>query len=166
MAVHIATLPDLDAVIALRLVLHRLGLASDMETLRAVQVGLPAALERREALPGVPPDPAPTAGTLARATLALLAEDPTSRDAALWAVEEARAEQAERDGLTVVVGALVVIALRTEVLIERHPKKGVTIRFHLKPISDPLLRNVFSQLLGLFSAAPPGQDAPPPELPQ
>ena len=104
-------------------------------------------------------------GGLARATLGYLAEDPRSRDTVAWAMTNA-AEPAERvEPLAAMVGALVYLALRSELLIERDPKKGVTVRFHLKPIEGSHLRDLFSQLVGLFVNAQPGPENTPPNGP-
>ncbi|MFD9516170.1 hypothetical protein [Streptomyces sp. NPDC059979] len=167
MGVYLPKLSDVQALSALRLVAYRLGLPTDMETLRTVQEALPAALPQDE-LPEPPPGPPLSAGEIARAALASLADDPDSGDAVDWAVRQASDERGAREPLMLVVGALVVIALRTEVLIERHPKRGVTVRVHLKPTTGPLMRQVLSQVLGLAAPAQPAQElpqAPPPEAP-
>jgi hypothetical protein len=86
---------------------------------------------------------------VARATLEYLAaQASTTEDARL--IKEALTVAptvARLDPFTIAVGAVVLIALRTEVEAEYTPKKGWHLHFKVKPMSDSALVKVLTLLL-------------------
>jgi hypothetical protein len=60
------------------------------------------------------------------------------------------AAPAQRDPVTLAVGALVLYAFRAEINLHRDPAKGWSFQLRTKPISDTTLGRLLSQLLGVF----------------
>jgi hypothetical protein len=147
---QIAALADGRAITALRLVLERQGQPVDPIDLRDTQDHLEQALHQPGLRQLAEPDPAATPGALARTALNhLAATDQASRDLVAHAITRA-APPAQRDPVTLAVGALVLYAFRAEITLHRDPAQGWTFQLHTKPISDTTLGRLLSQLLGAF----------------
>ena len=146
---QIAALDDGRAITALRLVLERQGQPVDPIDLRDAQDHLEQALHQPGLRQLADPDPAATPGALARTALTHLAADQASSDLIQHAITRA-APPAQRDPVTLAVGALVLYAFRAEITLHRDPAQGWTFQLHTKPISDTTLGRLLSQLLGTF----------------
>jgi hypothetical protein len=150
LASQLADLDDGRAIAALHLVLERQGQPLDPIDLRDTQDHLEQALHQPATRQLAEPDPAATPGALARAALNYLAEqDQASQDLIQHALTRA-APPAQRDPITLAVGALVLYAFRAEIKLHRDPTQGWTFDLHTKPISDTTLGRLLSQLLGAF----------------
>jgi hypothetical protein len=147
---QIAALDDGRAIGALRLVLERQGQPVDPIDLRDTQDHLEQALHQPDLRQLADPDPAATPGALARTALHHLAADQASSDLVQQAITRAASAPAQRDPLTLAVGALVLYAFRAEITLHRDPAQGWTFKLHTKPISDTTLGRLLSQLLGTF----------------
>jgi hypothetical protein len=147
---RIATLPDEQAVTALRLVLQRQGLTVDPHTQQEEQAHLREALAQPEVTDQIQPAAGVTDGDLARTALHHLADtDDTTRGQ----VEHAMtiAPRAERDPLLMFgVGALVLLAFRADIDLGHEPGKGWKFRFRTKGLNDSTIGKLLSQLLGNF----------------
>ena len=147
---RITALPDTQAVAALQLVLERQGLAADPATLRDSQTHLIEALHQPDAHELARPETSATAGALARTALMHLAgTDPETREIVERAISIS-ADSREREPVTLAVGALVLLAFRTDVRLEHDPAKGWTFKLHVKPLSDSAVGKMLSQLLGTY----------------
>jgi hypothetical protein len=147
---QIAALDDGRAITALRLVLERQGQPLDPIDLRDTQDHLEQALHQPGIRQLAQPDPAATPGALARTALNhLAATDQVSNDLVRQAITRA-APPAQRDPITLAVGALVLYAFRAEITLKRDPAQGWTFQLHTKPLSDTALARILSQLLGTF----------------
>jgi hypothetical protein len=146
----IATLDDARAVEVLRLVLDRQGVLTDAAELRRDQQHLTQALPGIQAQGLAEPDPAATAGDLARTALGhLAAANPHGADL----VERAAAIEpapGEREPVTLAVGALVLLAFRTDLQLEHDPGHGWKIKIRTKPLSDSAVGKILSQLIGTY----------------
>ena len=149
LASQIAALDDGGAITALLLVLERQGQPVDPIDLRDTQDHLEQALHQPGLRQLADPDPAATPGALARTALTHLAADQASRNLIQQAITRA-APPAQRDPITLAVGALVLYAFRAEITLHRDPAQGWTFQLHTKPISDTTLGRLLSQLLGTF----------------
>jgi hypothetical protein len=142
-----AGLGDEQAVWALRLVLGRQGVLPDEAELRAAQQHLDQAVADARARGLADPLPA-TSGDLARAALEhLAAQDEGGRDLVARAVA-IEPGPGEREPVTLAVGALVLLAFRTELRLEHQPGKGWKFQLHTKPLSDSAVGKILSQLIG------------------
>ena len=119
----------------------------DPAQLRALQSGLQEALTADTELasyaqPGTAADP----GDLARATLQHLA---ATRPELVPVITRAidLPGYGVRDPVTLTVGALVVLALQTEVKLTRNTQGRWTFTFHKHPMRDSTLGQVISKLL-------------------
>lgn len=146
---QIAALDDGRAITVLRLVLDRQGQPVDPIDLRDAQDHLEQALRQPAVRQLADPDPAATPGVLARTALIHLAADDAGRDLIQQAITRAT-PPAQRDPVTLAVGALVLYAFRAEITLHRDPAQGWTFTLHTKPISDTTLGRLLSQLLGAF----------------
>lgn len=148
---QIAVLDDGRAITALRLVLERQGQPVDPIDLRDAQDHLEQALNQPGVRQLAEPDPNATPGVLARTALEHLAgTDQAAADLVKHAIAHA-AQPAQRDPVTLAVGALVLYAFRAEVTLKRDPAHGWTFQLHTKPISDSTLVRLLGQLLGTFT---------------
>lgn len=147
---RLTTLPDTQAVAALQLVIRRLGLPADPTELRDSQAHLIEALQQPDARELVEPDTSATDGDLARTALIhLAASNPESQDMVDRAVSIVTGSR-EREPVTFAVGALALLAFRTDVRLEHDPVKGWTFKLHVKPLSDSAVGKMLSQLLGTY----------------
>jgi hypothetical protein len=147
---QIADLDEGRAITALRLVLERQGQPLDPIDLRDTQDHLQQALRQPGARQLAQPDPAATPGDLARTALDhLAATGPASQDLIQHAITRA-VPPAQRDPVTLAVGALVLYAFRTQITLRRDPAQGWTFQLQTKPLSDTALARILSQLLGTF----------------
>jgi len=121
----------------------------DPAQLRALESGLREALTTDTTLasyaqPGIA-DP----GDLARATLQYLA---ATRPDLVPIITQAidLPDRGVRDPVTFTVGALVVLALQTEVKLTRNAQGHWTFAFHKHPMRDSALAQVISKLLATY----------------
>jgi hypothetical protein len=56
----------------------------------------------------------------------------------------------EREPVSLAVGALVLLAFRTDLRLEHHPGTGWALKIHTKPLSDSAVGKILSQLLGTY----------------
>ncbi|GIH78488.1 hypothetical protein [Planobispora longispora] len=146
---RVMALSDGDAVAALWLVLEQQGAPLDAAQLRADEARVAEAAGRRDVRAEAVPDEKATPGDVARAALLYLAE--SDADTVARAAEIAATERAERfDPALIGVGALVMIAIRTEFKLERDPEKGWSFKIHHKPMRDSTLGRLISKLIGLY----------------
>jgi hypothetical protein len=146
----IAGLDDNRAVRVLRLVLDRQGSLVDAAELRRDQDHLAEALPGALAEGLADPDPGATAGDLARTALAHLA---ATGQASPELIEQAAAIEpgpGERELLTLAVGALVLLAFRTDLQLEHDPGHGWKIKVRTKPLSDSAVGKILGQLFGTY----------------
>jgi hypothetical protein len=123
---------------------HRLP---DPAGLRALETGLRDATARESGLAGyAQPGTTADAGDLARATLLhLAATRPDLVPVITRAIEDPG--YAARDPVTLTVGALVVLALQTEIKLTRNTQGSWTFTIHKHPTRDSTLGQVISKLL-------------------
>lgn len=146
----IAALDDTRALETLRLVLDRLGILPAAD-LRATQDHLQQALPRLSHTSAIPPDLAATPGDLARTCLSHIAAtipggtDLITRAAAITTPPGQRA-----DPITLTVGALILLAVRTELHLQHKPGTGWTIDLRTKPLSDTTIGKILAQLIGTY----------------
>jgi len=151
-AEQIDGLADADAVGVLALVLERQGLLVDAQSATTVEPRVREALGQPEVaeLVGSAPDPV-TAGEVARATLRHLAEtNPAAAEDIARAITIG-ARQERFEPFSMLIGTLVVLALRTEVELERKPDEGWHFRFRVKPVKSSALAGILAKLSGLRS---------------
>jgi hypothetical protein len=148
---QITELTDAQAIAVLHLVLERQNGPIDHAELRQTEQRLAQALTVLQMQDLAVPDPAAGPGSLARTALTYLAaRDTATRDLIDKAVT-IPADPAERaDPLTLTVGALVLLAFRTDLRLEHDPQKGWTFKLHTKPLSDSAIGKLLSQLLGTY----------------
>ena len=150
----IATLPDGQAIATLQLVLERQGYAADAAELRASQAHLVEALGQPDAHDLAEADPSATEGALARTALAHLAADPGARELVERAITITASDpdrsQERFEPITLAVGALVLLAFRTDLSLQHDPGKGWTFKLRTKPLSDSAVGKILSQLFGAY----------------
>ena len=150
----IAALPAAQAIAALQLVLERQGQDADPAELRTSQAHLIEALGQPEAQNLAEPDPGATEGALARTALThLAATDPATRDLverAITITASDAGDSYQREPVTLAVGALVLLAFRTDLRLEHDPGKGWTVKLRTKPLSDSVVGKLLGQLLGTY----------------
>ena len=119
----------------------------DPAGLRALETGLRAATADDTGLAGyAQPGTTADAGDLARATLRhLAATRPDLVPVITRAIEDPG--YAVRDPVTLTVGALVVLALQTEVKLTRNAQGRWTFTVHKHPMRDSTLGQVITKLL-------------------
>lgn len=148
---QIIELADAQAIAVLHLVLERQNGPIDQAALRQTEQHLAQALARPEMQDLAVPDPAAGPGALARTALTHLAAQDTATRDLIGKALTIPADPAERaDPLTLTIGALVLLAFRTDLRLERDPKKGWTFKLHTKPLSDSAVGKLLSQLLGTY----------------
>jgi hypothetical protein len=149
-------LPDPHAIRLLTLVADHTTALPNPTHLRQIDTRLreAATLDKQ---PG--PDDLVTAGELARATLQYLATSPqhqqTVARAATIPTEATRLEPA-----TLTVGAVVVLALQTEIKLSRDQHGRWKLDIHKQAMRDSTLANLISKLL-TFSRQPADNRQPP-----
>jgi len=147
---EISRLSDEDAIAALAFILElEDGTTDDMKDLEAVQDHLPEAFAQT---PDVSefgaPDGDAGPGDLARATLAYLAEQ--EPDGPVGEAVRRRRPVGQRDPLSLAVGGLIVLALKSEIQLKRTSTGKWTFSYHLKPTRDSSLAAIFTKLWGLY----------------
>ena len=150
LASQIAALDDGRAITALRLVLERQGQPVNPIDLRDAQDHLQQALHQPGIRQLADPDPAATPGALARTALTHLAATGQATGDLIQQALTRATPPAQRDPVTLAVGALVLYAFRAEITLHRDPAQGWTFALHTKPMSDTTLGRLLSQLLGTF----------------
>jgi hypothetical protein len=147
----IGGLSDEDALAALVFVLdledasHR-----DLARLDATDNLLPEAFAATPGLEEIAaPAPGTTAGDIARAALAYLAGQEATRQLVGTAIERPRRE-GQRDPLTLAIGGLVLLALKSDVELKRTATGKWSFHFRLKPTKDSALAGILGKLWGLF----------------
>jgi hypothetical protein len=143
----IAALGDQEAVRVLAGTADYQDRLPDPAQLRALEAGLREAATSDAGLAGyAEPDATADAGDLARAVLLHLA---ATRPGLVPAITRAISDPgyAERDPVTLTVGALVVVALQTEVKLTRNAQGRWTFTVHKHPARDSTLGQVISKLL-------------------
>ncbi len=150
LAGDIASLSDEDAVAALAFILDlEDGTTEDMRELEAVQGHLPEAFEQTPDIGEFgAPDQNASPGDLARATLAYLAEHEPG--GLVGEAVRRRRPVGKRDPLSLAVGGLIVLALKSEVQLKRTSTGKWTFSYHLKPTKDSSLVAVFTKLWGIY----------------
>lgn len=149
------TLTDTQAVRVLALVVDHHAPLPDPARLRQLDAALAQAADDPDLQPfhrpGTPP---PSDGDLARATLAHLA---ATRPALTPAIDRGvcLADDTIRfEPATLTVGGLVLLALQTEVKIERNAAGKWQFRLHKKAMRDSTLGRLLGQLLALYTNPP------------
>ena len=143
----IGGLDDERAVRVLGLVLERQGVLVDAVELRASQEHLDEAVADARERGLAEPVPA-TDGDLARAALEhLAAQSQDGRDLVARAAAISAGE-GEREPVTLAVGALVLLAFRTELRLEHNPGQGWKFALRTRPLSDSAVARILGQLLG------------------
>ncbi len=129
---------------------HRLP---DPANLRAVEADLRQAMTTDTDLAGyAEPDAIADAGDLARATLVhLAATRPDLVPVITRAIDDPG--YGVRDPVTLTVGALVVLALQTEVKLARNAQGRWTFTVHKHPMRDSTLGQVISKLFSYLSGS-------------
>jgi hypothetical protein len=122
----------------------------DPAQLRAIETSLREAVTHdTEVADYAQPGATADAGDLARATLAhLAATRPDLVPVITRAIDDP--VHAVRDPVTLTVGALAVLALQTEVKLNRSPQGRWTFTLHKHPMRDSALGQVISKLLAYF----------------
>jgi len=129
---------------------ERQGQPTDPIDLRNTQDHLEQALHQPGIRQFAEPDTTATPGTLARVALTHLASQDDETSELIEHVLTHTTLPAEREPVTLAVGALVLCAFRTEIKLHRDPAKGWTSDLHTKPLSNTALGRILSQLLGAF----------------
>ena len=98
------------------------------------------------------PDAAASAEDVARASLLLLADDPTMAPALDGLIDNPPAEDFLEPG-TVALGAAALVVLQSHIKIERDKTGKWSFTFEKKAMSDALLKHLISKLGGWFRGA-------------
>jgi len=152
---QVAKLSDKDAIAALAFVLDLEDVSTqDIAQLKEDQGRLAEAFaETPDIGEFAAPEQGATEGELARATLIYLAEQEDMGQQVAEAMSRPRRE-AQRDPVTLVVGGLVLLALKSDVQLKRSAAGKWTFSYNLKATKDSALVGVFSKLWGLFGGKP------------
>jgi hypothetical protein len=142
----IAALTDDEAIRVLADTADYQNRLPDPPEMRALETGLRDAAANDTALAGYAQPGTTDAGDLARATLLhLAATHPDLAQVITRAIDDPG--YAVRDPVTLTVGALVVLALQTEVKLTRNAQGRWTFTVHKHPMRDSTLGQVISKLL-------------------
>lgn len=153
---QIDRLPDRQAIAVLSLVLEKQKLLPDATRLREFdkQVSVAAAELEPEFRDSIPAAPGQVSdGELARSTLKyLLAETPELSAVVDRAVSLSATDDGTRfEPATLAVGALVIIALQTDVKVERNTAGKWRFAVHKKAMSDSALGGLLSKLIAWYT---------------
>ena len=154
-AATINALNDHQAIRVLALVVNHQAPLPDLIQLRELEAALSHAADNPDLQPHRRPDtPPPTEGDLARTTLTYLAAThsellPVIDHAVRLAEDTTRFEPA-----TLALGGLVLIALQTEIKIDRNTGGQWQFRFHKKAMRDSTLGQLVGKLLALYTNTP------------
>jgi hypothetical protein len=151
MSARIGALSDEDAIAALVFVLDLEEASNqDLARLNATDDALPEAFAATPDLDQIAaPTPDASAGDVARAALSYLAGQETTSQLVSTAVQRPRRE-GQRDPLTLAIGGLVLLALKSDVELKRTTTGKWSFHFHLKPTKDSALAGILGKLWGLF----------------
>lgn len=151
----IDALTDLQAVRVLALVVDHHAPLPDPTRLQELDTALAHAADQPDLRPyrrpGTPP---PSDGDLARATLTYLA---TTRPELTSVIHHAvrLAEDTTRfEPATLAVGGLALLALHTEIKVERNTAGEWQFRLHKRALRDSTLGRLLGQLLALYTNPP------------
>jgi len=97
---------------------------------------------------GTSPEVATSAGDVAKASLLLLADDPTMAPVLDSMLDNPPAEDFAVDPVTLGVGVAALVVLQSYIKIERDKNGKWTFKFEKKPMSDTLLAKVIGKLGG------------------
>ena len=155
----INSLTDQQAISALALVLDRDRRLPDPAALQDLERQVAAAahtgLDAGSAGVTTPADGETTPGALARATLTYLAtEQPHTVpviDRAMAMTAQGIGAPSRLDPLTLGVGALVVLALQTDVHLERTPTGAWRFKIHKKAMRDSTLGTLLGKLISTYT---------------
>jgi len=140
----IAALPDPVAVRVLGLFVDYTANLPDPAEHREIEARL------REAAQGTPSDgPSTSAGDLSRATLAYLAETPTHAEIVSRAITMP-ADSTRFDPAVLGIGAVVLVALQTEVELTRSEEGKWRLKIHKRAMSDSSFGKLVTKLLDLY----------------
>jgi hypothetical protein len=154
---QIAQLSDKQAMRALALVLAHAGLEPDPFAKDQPDEQLREALAQPDLAEfAAHPEPPPTEGEIARTTLSYLAEQDQAFRASIAHVVSrdlsSHAATTRLDLATFAVGALVLLAFRTDLTLRKAPDKGWFFEFKLKPLKNApigkLLTVLYAKYLG------------------
>ena len=148
---QIGGLSDADAIAALALVLDVEDASSEvLEQLQMTQDQLAEAFASTPGLHAVTaPEQGATQGEVARAALSYLAGSESVRQLVGQAVARPRRE-GQRDPFTFAVGGLVLLALKSDVQLQRTTSGKWSFSFRLKPTNDTALADILGKLWTLF----------------
>jgi hypothetical protein len=142
----IAALSDVEAVRVLALIVDRASPLPDPAHQREIETRLRQAAEQPDAAPAGGPV---SAGDLARAALHHLATAPDN--AALIArAAQMQPQQSRFDTVTLLIGALVVLALQTEVDLTRNEDGRWKLHIHRQVMRDSTLATLISKLMAFY----------------
>jgi len=147
-------LPDQQAIAVLALVLERQKLLPDATRLRELDAQVSAAAAESDIAQGVPAvTESVSDGELARSTLSyLLAETPALSSVIDRAITLSATDDGTRfEPVTMAVGALVVLALQTDVKLERNTAGKWRLAVHKKAMSDSALGAVLTRLIASYT---------------
>ena len=148
----IAALDGQQAIRVLALTLDHTAPLPDPTGLRALDAGLREALTTDTGLTGYeqadggPTDP----GDLARAVLLHLAATQPALAPVIIQATTPDAGATRFEPATLALGALVILALQTEVKLTRNTKGKWALNLHKHPMRDSTLAQVISKLLALY----------------
>ncbi|MFN2497432.1 MAG: hypothetical protein ABR608_16260 [Pseudonocardiaceae bacterium] len=154
-AAAIDALTDPQAVRVLALVVDHHAPLPDPFQLRELDAALVRAADHPDLRPYLRPGtPPPGKGDLARATLTHLAATHPDRAAVVDRAVRLADYNTRFEPATLAVGGLVVLALQTDVRIERNPAGEWQFTLHKKAMHDSTLGRLLGQLLA-FATTPP-----------
>lgn len=151
---QILSLTEQAAIAALELVLHKVGQTPDRFATDQPHDQLRAALHHPDLVsPGDIPAQPPSDGDIARVTLLYLAERDVSCRAAithLLAHSPEPGTAVTRDPGSFLLGALVLLALHTDLELRKRPDQGWYFHVKVKPLPTSTLSKLRSMLYAKF----------------
>ncbi|MGH3773972.1 MAG: hypothetical protein ACRDRW_21710 [Pseudonocardiaceae bacterium] len=148
-------LTDRQAVRVLALVVDHHAPLPDAAQLRELDTALAHAADdpdlRPYDRPGTPP---PSDGDLARATLTHLAATRPELASVIDRAVRLAEDTTRFEPAMLAVGGLVLLALHTEITVERNAAGEWQFRLHKKALSDSTLGRLLGQLLALYTNPP------------
>jgi hypothetical protein len=145
---HIADLPDDQAITALALALERHGQIIDPFDAEATETRMRQALLQPDVTATTEPDQNATRGALARTALQHLARDD---EAVVTHAITITPGNTRFDPGSLAIGALVLMAFRADINLERDPDKGWSFHFRTKPLNDSTIGKLLGQLLNVLT---------------
>jgi hypothetical protein len=143
----IASLSDMEAVRVLALMVDRASPLPDPAHQREIESRLRQAVEKPDTEPA---DGPVSAGDLARAALHHLATRPDNA-ALIVRAAEMPPQQSRFDTATLLIGALVVLALQTEVDLTRNEDGRWKLHIHKQPMRDSTtIATLISKLMAFY----------------